>query len=325
MRGAAWRLGRPRRRMPWSAATAAVMVAGLLWAPQAQALKFRVIRGGEALLVYDCGRLGFEGETAASCAPHERQFSGPTRYENSSSYAGDAQVLERMLRGGSYRQVLLASGGGNLDQGVKVGELLRQFNAYVVVPKGASCVSACTVAFLGGLIREVEPGGSYQVHAYSSLMDASKEFLGDFASAEGEFALDDFVKRSARSGAVWAQRLLLYAQQMIGGRPRPAAIDALNESLPNFRAEYMASGAFKRDLERMRQEGPAVAQEVLMRIERTGFETALNHYKRHQASLGLRAEHAIRILELMFSSRITGTATLDADTLKEMGYTNVRK
>lgn len=303
----------------------AFVTIGLLWHLEVYALKFRPIRDGNVLLVYDCGKLGFEGETPDSCAPHERSFSGPTRYKNGTAYSGDAEALDRMLRSNSFRQVFLASGGGNLDEGVKVGEILRRHNAYVVVPKGASCVSACTVAFLGGKIRDVEDGGSYVVHAYSGLLHASAEELAKYSNPEGDFALDEFVKSGVQRGGVWAKRLIIYTQRMIGGSPQIREIDELMISSPDYRAKYVASGGFKSDLDRIRREGPSTTQEIMMRIEREIFSSAIGHLKSNSSKIGSRGENAIVILEIMFSSRITGTATLDENTLRERGYINVRR
>ena len=304
---------------------AAILCSMLFWHPDCHALKFRPIRDGTVLLIYDCGTIGLDGETSDSCAPHERSFSGPTRYKNGTTYAGDADVLDRTLRSSTFSKIFLASGGGNLGEGVKVGEVLRRHNAYVVVPKGAKCVSACTVAFLGGRIRDVEMGGSYEVHAYSALLNASAEDLLKYANAEGEFAFDEFVKSRVQAGRVWAHRLTIYAQKMIGGVPQVNEIDELVGTSPDYREKYHASGAFRVDLERIRREGPSTAQEIMMRIERDTFSSTMNHFKANASKIGARGENAIGMLEIMFSSRITGTAALDENTLRERGYTNVRR
>lgn len=292
---------------------------------ESQALKFRPIGDGSILLIYDCGTVGFEDETPGTCAPHERSFSGAERYTNGSTYLGDAETLGRILGSNSFYKIMLASGGGSLDEGVKVGEVFRRHNIFVVVPKGAKCVSACTVAFLGGKIRDVEEGGSYEVHAYSSLLQASAEDLARYASPEGAFAFDDFIKSKTQAGRVWAKRLLIYAQRMIGGAPQVREIDEIISSSPDYHKEYHLKGAFKTDLERIRRYGPAAAQEVMMRIERETFEASLNHLKLHSSRIGARGDNAITILEIMFSSRITGTAALDVNTLRERGYINVRR
>jgi hypothetical protein len=54
--------------------------------------------------------------------------------------------------------VRLASPGGNLVGSLQLGQAFREFNATVIVGKGARCVSACVYAFLGGAARRVIDG-----------------------------------------------------------------------------------------------------------------------------------------------------------------------
>jgi hypothetical protein len=61
--------------------------------------------------------------------------------------------------------VRLASPGGNLVGSLQLGQAFREFNATVVVGKGARCVSACVYAFLGGAARHVT-GGRIGVHRF---------------------------------------------------------------------------------------------------------------------------------------------------------------
>lgn len=287
----------------------------------ASALKFRAVedsQGRSVLIAYDCAKV----ESRDACRDYENKFSGPS---SKTGYAGDAAVLESKLKAQGYYQVWLYSGGGNLAEGVKVGEVLRRYQQYVVVPDGASCVSACTVAFLGGVLREVEPKGSYEVHAYSGELDETKESLARYASQEGDTSLVKFVKENSESGRVWVARLFLYVQRMIGGRPSEDATVQVLSGAPDYAKSYLGGPSFRSDLARMRAEGATTTQDILMRIERESFETRLAYLKSHADQLGARAVPAVRILEIMFSSRIAGTAQLDQVTLKENGYTNVRK
>lgn len=62
------------------------------------------------------------------------------------------------------------SGGGVLDQGLKMGEYLMSHRSgiYTRVSPGNYCVSACTFVFLGGEYREVMNGASFEPHGFSS-------------------------------------------------------------------------------------------------------------------------------------------------------------
>lgn len=285
-----------------------------------QALKFNVIENGDALLVYDCGALGKE-----DCRPYEEHFSAAIESEGGVIYVGDAQRLKDHLSRKNFGRIYLISGGGNLLEGVRFGEVLRAYRSYVVVPKGYHCVSACTVAFLGGAMREVQPGGSYQVHAYSAKTEVNLEELNFLMSRDGEFFLDAFVKRNADGAKFMAKTLMMYFQTMIGGEPSANAIDRSLSGALDFKRRYHDSGDFKKDLLNIREEGAGTMQEVFMKIEREAFMVNLKKLKADEKSLGNRASSAIKMLEAMFASRIAGTFELDQVSLRELGYVNVRK
>ena len=61
--------------------------------------------------------------------------------------------------------VIMASNGGNLGAGIQIGKAIRfkQFNTLVL--KNYPCASACALAWLGGNIRMMEPGGQIGFHA----------------------------------------------------------------------------------------------------------------------------------------------------------------
>lgn len=308
--------------MKWARACV-VLALACIGLQTAHALKFKALQDGKVLLVYDCGSVGLQDETKDTCKDYESSFYGPS---DKSGYPGDSVVLERMLsRSNGFSQIWLVSGGGDLDEGVKVGELLRRYNSYVVVPPKGHCVSACTVAFLGGRLRDVDPEASYEVHAYSSYSQAAAAQFKSLSEEDGEFALEAHTKRIARGAPSWASRLHAYAQRMIGGRPDGAALARVMATAPDFYSQYVKTGGFRADLDRIRKEGPVSAQEILMRVERDAFGSQLDHIAAHVNELGPRASPAVDILRIMFASRITGTYALDQTTLREKGYINVRR
>jgi hypothetical protein len=87
-----------------------------------------------------------------------------------------------------------------------------------------------------------------------------------------------------------------------------------------IRLTYPDSPQFVDDLGRIRREGAPAAQEILMRIERDSMQRAIEEIRSVLPSLGSRAEPALRMLETMYSSRITSTAVLSRQTLVQMGY-----
>jgi hypothetical protein len=297
-------------------------------APVAHALKFSELPGEDGrtyLVLHDCGVLS--GENAKECPKYETQFSGPTEDDYGRLiYEGDAARLRRFLGNGKhYSRVVFYSGGGDLNEGIEIGNLLRQYRQFTWVPKGFECVSACTVAFLGGVIREVDPEGQYKVHAYSRFQTTDRKPFSQFSGQGAETQLQDDVERIEMAGRSYAYRLTAYVQTMIGGRPNEAAFGPLLASAEGFARAYRASAQWNADLARIRLEGTTATQEILMRLEREAFESYLGALKQRPDLLGDRADRAIQMLGIMFSSRIAGTAALDQTTLKEYGYINVRR
>jgi hypothetical protein len=85
-------------------------------------------------------------------------------------------------------------------------------------------------------------------------------------------------------------------------------------------SRYRSSPQFQQDVATVKREGVAAVQEILMRLERDTMQVAIDELRRLLPELGPRAEPALRMLETMYSSRITGTASLSYETLLQMGY-----
>lgn len=269
-----------------------------------QIVPLKLDGGGEVLVLQDCSNT-----KDYTCQPYEKSFS-----------SGDSARLERVLSQRGFQEVLLVSGGGNLDEGVKVGEVLRRHGAAVRVPSGHACVSACTVAFLGGVIRTVDPDATYEVHAYSGvrsgLDDADRARIVTYPDRELErLALEE--RRKAR---FWAERLFSYAQRMIGGAPDGPQIRAALMLSDDQKSSYIESGLLAKDARLIRQEGAAAAHTAMMNIERASMEDAIALLRGKLPNLGSRAGPALNMLDTMFSSAIIRTAPLTQETLLRMGY-----
>jgi hypothetical protein len=126
----------------------------------------------------------------------ERVAAGPTAYLNHEIRLagpfepGDADRLKVMLenlkaRGGTRAGQPLAtlsldSKGGALEEGMRIGRLLRQFGVATIVRNGKRCLSSCAIAFLGGTTpgpagpkadRQLEVGGRLGFHAFYAPRD----------------------------------------------------------------------------------------------------------------------------------------------------------
>ncbi len=72
-------------------------------------------------------------------------------------------------------EVWFHSMGGDAIAGLELGRILRTNGVATKVPPGANCFSACSYAFLGGLLRTIDPGACYGVHMFSFLRMANTE------------------------------------------------------------------------------------------------------------------------------------------------------
>jgi hypothetical protein len=302
-------------------------------------------RGRKILWLRDCD------SRKRTCQEHEESFFLGRDRSGRFLATDDAVRLRAELKRSRYSEVWLSSGGGNLISGIRVGQVLREERQFVRVPRGSSCISACTVAFLGGVLRAVDhPGASYEVHASSGALfwEQVSAKARSALQAEPEAALAAFASAHAESARLWAAALLSYFQTMINGQPSHAHImralaircerplsegvvwrvvvdcDASEPSGAATSLPYLTDGRLKRDAERIRIEGTPAMQEIVMALERESMALAIARLRTDVDSCGPRAAHALKMLEIMFSSRILGTASLSQETLREMGYVNVR-
>lgn len=122
----------------------------------------------------------FSTANATSCSSPPRQFFEPMQFyteegQHGTNIAavgaikgGEARRLARLIdRVGAVNEIKLASPGGVMIEGMEIGRVIRARKLATKVPRGWRCVSACTHAFLGGVLRKVEPGGCYEVHMAS--------------------------------------------------------------------------------------------------------------------------------------------------------------
>lgn len=128
--------------------------------------------------------------------------------------AGDADRLREQLTGLQVSSpakpgkplatIELSSLGGNLSEGIRIGELLRSFKVVAVVRKQDVCLSACALALLGGTTPaypsacNVEIGGKVAFHNFFldrtalrdvTLDDPVASRLQGFADARGGAAM----------------------------------------------------------------------------------------------------------------------------------------
>ena len=74
------------------------------------------------------------------------------------------RLSEALHRAGRVDEVWLHSPGGSAFEGTKMGRVLRRAGVLTRLRESQACVSACSIAFLGGLLRVVEPRSYYGIH-----------------------------------------------------------------------------------------------------------------------------------------------------------------
>lgn len=86
---------------------------------------------------------------------------------------GDSDRIERALdaAGPELRAVALHSPGGVVDEGLRLGALIRARGLMTVVIAGASCNSACTLVLFGGVARHVSAQAWIGMHQARTLVD----------------------------------------------------------------------------------------------------------------------------------------------------------
>jgi hypothetical protein len=322
-------------RLVIAACVAACSLPGIAEALVFDPVSAELSGGRHILWIRDCGALG----------------DGPCTEAASRVSTGDADRLERALQRARYDEIWLHSGGGNLIEGIRIAYVLRAWQATVRVPKGATCASSCTVAFLGGLFRFVDPGAAYEVHAASIFLHGFRGELRQLANQlmggserDTEDALLRFAEEKLRGEpancGLDLRRGAMRQDCGLGSRGLAAALFALFQeavlplgepagSAPALRRWLGGGGAplaypraqLSDDVARIRREGEPAAQEILMRIERDAMAHAIADLESAAPSLGPRARPALKMLAVMYSKRIAGgAADVSPATLLQMGY-----
>jgi hypothetical protein len=102
--------------------------------------------------------------SATECCAMDFSRSGLDLYGRGDINAGDSDKLIAALGyddGISQSYIHLNSNGGDLFEGIKIGEIIHHSELETVIDADGSCFSACAIAFLGGVRRYVtgeEPG-----------------------------------------------------------------------------------------------------------------------------------------------------------------------
>lgn len=93
---------------------------------------------------------------------------------------GDAQRFAQALNtAGAIDDVEFFSPGGLLDEGLSMGYEVRRRSLATRVPAGARCASACNFAFMGGVVRSIDPGARFEVHMFATGDEVTRQIRHD--------------------------------------------------------------------------------------------------------------------------------------------------
>ncbi len=93
---------------------------------------------------------------------------------------GDAARFAAALTAATpIAEVQFFSQGGLLDEGLRMGYVMRERGLAARIPHGARCASACNFAFMGGVLRRVDQGASFDVHMFASGASLARQVRRD--------------------------------------------------------------------------------------------------------------------------------------------------
>lgn len=124
--------------------------------------------------------------------------------------AGDSQRLRAYLASsGPISEIWLDSGGGNAAEGPLVGDVIRAARLKTRVAEGFACISSCSMAFLGGIIRQIDDNAIYGLHTFYN-----SSFLPYLGSKQTSSDQDNTFHQNERGNAILAGQIQTYGQKM---------------------------------------------------------------------------------------------------------------
>ena len=106
--------------------------------------------------------------------------------------SGDSFELRRALRSHQIDLVVTNSPGGNVYAGLQIASIINDKNLSTYIPYGATCVSACSMVFFGGVRRVVR--GDLGVHQFYSVGETSSSSeRKDITTAQTQYTTGEII------------------------------------------------------------------------------------------------------------------------------------
>lgn len=140
----------------------------------------------------------------------------------------DPAELRRVLsRTPGVGEVWLDSPGGTLGAGISMGQIIREKGLATRVQARGSCASACFHAFVGGVVRVVDPGGLIGLHmatltGNTAYMNGLRDLLLNERGLTISKRIELITMFSEQSAAIAAGR---QAVHVVGMGVSPAVLD----------------------------------------------------------------------------------------------------
>lgn len=155
---------------------------------------------------------------------------------------GDSQRFgENLRRAGRVDEIWFHSPGGSVTEGLEIGRRIRAAQLVTRVPRGARCASICAFAFLGGVLRHVEPGAEFIVHMFSRAGDGGEDFVNK---------VKELIKKE---GSEVAREVIMFIEQYSAKAARTQADYLLEMSIslrllfPNYDTEHTDGHVLSRE------------------------------------------------------------------------------
>lgn len=139
---------------------------------------------------------------------------------------GDSERFKQAVaQAGPVEEVQFFSGGGDLEEGLQIGRIMRANGLVSHIPAKFLCASACNFMFLGGIARSVDPSGQFMVHMFDR-SNVPNVILAMLAQARAQ--ADAAVRTQQAEAGARAP-----AQGSVQAKPSPRSSDGIAMGAPD--------------------------------------------------------------------------------------------
>ena len=154
--------------------------------------------------------------------------------------------VRRLMKEQTYSGVYLDSPGGDLNVGIALGRLLRDFDDTAIVPRNGQCKSACALAFIGAAKRfSLGDPGALGFHRQYRIIDGK---IAYGSLDEDKKVIDSYLK-SISFGGITAEEIATTTGQVTfseSSLKERGLISLTRNELQNFSKQLVTMSGFTR-------------------------------------------------------------------------------